>query len=954
MTDRVADITAPGVGPPHEQAPTLAPSAVELSVHGRMLMGSLEARMFGTAETTRLGRYHLLETLGRGAMGVVYKAYDPQLDRRVAVKVVTLSGAEARARMLREAKALAKLNHPNVVTVHEVGEDGDEMYVAMEYVEGGTLADWCDAHAEPSRARTQALVDFALQALDGLAAAHDLGLVHRDIKPANMLVGDDGRLRVADFGLARAFGPDPDLLTSSEVSVEAEESTSMTRTGAVVGTPAFMALEQFRGVADASSDQFGLCASFFVAFYGCAPYEAKSVAGLLDALEGGRVGSASSKHVPEYVRRVLLRGLQPHAKNRFQDVRALAHALRAGARRRRWAVGSGMIGLGAAAIASLVWASQPDACTDDRSQIEAVLAGEPERIEALIEASGRPHADELSNRFAADLEGVADRWAEQRLDACRASRDRDPEVATAGEHRMRCLDDALETTEQALGEIESLTRAQADALLTITQFIQGAHECADADAEVFDTERGRELLALFRAGLVAEGRLELDEALRAYEAVLDESAPGEFAELRSEVHTRLAENYERTGDQAAFEHHLIGSLDEAENARDAGLTALHWLAVADTLPVGESAEAYELIVSRSYRARARGPIADRTLAQLLYVEAHDRIDRGQFDRALALTTEAIEVGEKVGAPALAFMYELESTLRLRNGELERAQARARDAVRVHTAAVGEHHPEVAMLLLRLGQVQSWQGRDAEAIETYSRGIATLEERPDYVSASLVAAYESRANSLYNTKRLEEALADYDKAAAMAEGLGDDDVARLAALDTDRARTYRLMGRNDDALALLDAVLAAGRDGSVQGREVLVDASILRAGVLADVERDEEAYAQLERAVPMIEETFGTEGILRIQAAFEVADIYSQVGRHARAQAELERFLPQTEDEPMWRGILEQSRARDYAAQGRTEDARTWAERALESMRASGAGQHELDPIEALIASLDGP
>ncbi len=944
MPDDGLDITAPAGGP--------STDLDDLSVHGRVLMDSLEARMFGKDSPTHLGRYHLLETLGRGAMGVVYKAYDPQLDRLVAVKVVTLTGADARARMVREAKALAKLNHPNVVTVYEVGEEGDEMYVAMEYVEGGTLAEWCEARSEPAGERARALIDFALQALDGIAAAHDLGLVHRDIKPANMLVGVDGRLRVADFGLARAFESDAELVTSTEVNIEGGGSTSITRTGAMVGTPAFMALEQFRGIADASSDQFGLCASFFVAFYGVPPYEAKSIAGLLDSLEEGRVVSPPARDVPDYVRRVLLRGLRPRAQERFENVRALTRALRAGARRRRWTVGTGMASVGAAGVAAALWASQPAPCTDDRSQIEAAVAGEPERIAALIEASGRPHPDELGDRFSADLEGIVDRWTQQRIGACRASRDRDPEVAARGQHRMRCLDDAVETTAQALRGIKSLTRAQADALPTVGQFIQGAHDCEDADRETFDSEHGREMLALHRSGLAAEGRLDVEVARTAYEAVLAGTERGQFAELRSEAHTRLASIYERLADKQAFERHLVGSLDEAENAGSAELTALHWLAVADTLPLTESSEAFELLVSRSHRARERGSVSDHILAQLLYMEADIRLARGHFDRVAELLEQAIPVGEAIGSPALPFMYTLQSHVLQRNGQLERAEARAHDAVDTISDQVGEHHPEVAVMLSHLANVQSWRGQDAKTVETYSRVISILEERPDYMSSELFYAYSGRGDALRNTMKLDDALIDYEHAEKVAEGLGEQGVSLLPGVQYARARTYWMMSRHHDALALLDTVLGEADDGSVWRRDNQADSAILRASILADVERDDEALAQLEKALPMVEAAYGVEGAPRVQAACQLADIYSDVGEHERAQAEIERFLPQVKDDPMWRGMLEQSRARDFAEQGRTADARSWAERALASMRESGAGQHELDPIDDLIASLD--
>lgn len=934
---------------------TATPSARDaLSIHGRMLMDSLQSSLFGASETTRLGRYHLLETLGRGATGVVYKAYDPQLDRHVAIKVVMLSGTHARTRMrmLREAKALAKLSHPNVVTVYEVSDDGDEVYVAMEYVEGGTLADWCDAHPEPSRDRTRKLLDFALQALEGMAAAHDLGLVHRDMKPANMLIGADGRLRIADFGLARPFAPSPELLTSSEVAAHRTSSATMTRTGAVVGTPAFMSPEQFQGHADASSDQFGLCASFFLAFYGCRPYEAKSVAGLIQALEGGRVASPSARDVPEYVRRVLLRGLEPHAANRFEDARALSRALRSGAIRRRWALGTGMTSAGAATIATLVWVSQPEPCTEDRSRFEAVIEGETERIAALLEASGRPHPSELARRFSADLEGAADRWSAQTLEACRTSRARDPEVARAGEHRRRCLEDALETTEQTLGMLTSFTPEQADTLPMVGYFIQGICDCRLLDRETFDTDFGRAVLATYRSGLLAEERLQTSEAVDAFHAVLNTTTPGQLSEVRTQAHMRLSFIADARGDEEALNRHLLASLEAATQGDNPGLESLTWISAAKTIPITDSDVAFELLLERSRQARARGPIADEVRAELLFEEAYSRWSRGQVDRTQELLEEARPIGERTDAAVLPFIYKLYAGVLQRTGDLEQAEARAEDAVALLAKRRGAHHPDVARLQQIVANIQSWRGQDEQALETYGLTIATLEDRPGEMAASLFAGYVGRGDSLALLHRYADALADYARAAEVAESMGERGEELLARVRIARARIYWTQELPEAALADLEVGTKFDPEGKVAALEVRAAGLILQAHILADLDRDREALEVLEHAMPAIQAGYGTSGTPRLQAAFQIADVYSLAGDHERAQAEIERFLPETKNDPLWRSLLEQSRARDYHAQGRNDDALEWAQRALASLQASSAGQSEFDVVHELIAKID--
>ena len=167
----------------------------------RFRRGQLRAQMFGDAgETLTIGRYEITGKIGAGAMGAVYRAVDPALDRQVAVKVLHRSDEMHRARMTIEAKALAKLAHPNVVTVHEVGTEDDQLFVAMELVQGRTLGAWLEAPEGPR------VLDVFVQAAEGLQAAHDAGIVHRDFKPDNVIVGDDGRVRVLDFGMARTPG----------------------------------------------------------------------------------------------------------------------------------------------------------------------------------------------------------------------------------------------------------------------------------------------------------------------------------------------------------------------------------------------------------------------------------------------------------------------------------------------------------------------------------------------------------------------------------------------------------------------------------------------------------------------------------------------------------------------------------------------------------------------------
>src|SRR5690606_14002911 len=215
--------------------------------------------------------------LGEGGMGVVYAAYDEDLDRRIAIKVLrdSYGDAAARERMVREAQAMARLSHPNVVQVHDVGDQGGQLYVAMEFVKGMTLRTWLSEQDRPWREIRAMFV----QAGRGLAAAHAEGLVHRDFKPDNVLIGGDGRARVADFGLAGAAGvPDSDSESLPDsvvirVGRQSAFNTALTLAGTIMGTPAYMSPEQHRGVAtDARSDQFSFCVALWGAIYGEPPF----------------------------------------------------------------------------------------------------------------------------------------------------------------------------------------------------------------------------------------------------------------------------------------------------------------------------------------------------------------------------------------------------------------------------------------------------------------------------------------------------------------------------------------------------------------------------------------------------------------------------------------------------------------------------------------------------------
>ncbi|MFO0632674.1 MAG: serine/threonine-protein kinase [Nannocystaceae bacterium] len=327
------------------------------SGHGPPLAG-FDARWADIGTT--LGRYVLVERVGAGGMGTVVRAYDPKLHREVALKRVRRKaiGAEATERMMREAQAMAQLSHPNVVAVHDVEVIDDAVVIAMEYVAGTTLDRWCE---QPGRS-WRAVLDAYLQAAQGLLAAHRAHLVHRDFKPSNVLVGEDERVKVMDFGLAKPEADAPPsesamLAILAHGSADSDLDRTLTRADTVVGTPAYMAPEQHTGgTVDARSDQYAFCTTMYEALFGVRPFigpnafelaRAKRKLLLLPPLRG--------HDVPAAVRRVVLRGLSPDPAARFASMHELVAALRP--RPRRWtpraAVGLALAGFAAGLACTL-------------------------------------------------------------------------------------------------------------------------------------------------------------------------------------------------------------------------------------------------------------------------------------------------------------------------------------------------------------------------------------------------------------------------------------------------------------------------------------------------------------------------------------------------------------------------------------------------------------------------
>ncbi len=333
---------------------------------------------------TTLGRYVLLGPLGSGGLGDVYAAYDPELDRKVAIKLLKpevfgqFDLGRLRNRLMREAQAMAKLSHPNVVTVHDVGLHDDHLFIAMEHVEGGTFRQWLK---EAPRTWKQ-IRDVLVLAGRGLQAAHEAGLVHRDFKPSNVMVTPEGKVMVLDFGLARRPGRDGRGVSGDDLirpalaqrlpsgphtgltGAPSLVDESVTQTGIVLGTPGYMAPEQYEEeVVDAAADQFGFCVTAYEAFWGQRPFLGRGEA-LIDAVMLGKITPATAEpKIPGWLKRAILRGLRPKAAERHASMEALLHALRRDERSRRWqivALTTAIVVSGAGGAAAYAMFANPD------------------------------------------------------------------------------------------------------------------------------------------------------------------------------------------------------------------------------------------------------------------------------------------------------------------------------------------------------------------------------------------------------------------------------------------------------------------------------------------------------------------------------------------------------------------------------------------------------------------
>ena len=425
-------------------------------------------------------------------MGVVFAAFDPQLNRKVALKILRANQSEAadkqqlRARLYREAQAIAKLSHPNVITVFDVGTVGASVFVAMEFVEGVTLTEYLE------QPRTlDAILDAFSQAGRGLGAAHEAGLVHRDFKPDNVLMGFDGLARVSDFGLARS---DPSLVVEDDDEPEFASdpadvgdvnllSSPITQAGAVVGTPRYMAPEQHAGAPpDPRSDQFAFCVALYQAIYRQDPFVAHTMERLVQAKQQGRIMEPPEVvKVPGRIEQLIWRGLSPDPRRRYSSMQALLEDLRKDPAVRgrpvlRWIVGLGLssAALGIAALQS----GDPKRTRCDEAEVRWRDVWNPAR-ERVIRAAFEAADPEASwDVVARGLDAYGDAFAQQYASACAAVRGPRPTDDMVFQLRQSCLMERRDFADALIGLFEAPDRALVRAAPQAVAELPGLARCS--------------------------------------------------------------------------------------------------------------------------------------------------------------------------------------------------------------------------------------------------------------------------------------------------------------------------------------------------------------------------------------------------------------------------------------------------------------------------------------------
>ncbi len=735
--------------------------------------GRRAARTLSVGE--KVARFEVVRELGAGGMGRVYEAYDPELDRRVALKQLREPGVEGSAeRLLLEAQALARLDHPNVVGVHDVGVHDGVLFVAMDFIAGGTLKDWAVANPVGSSGRFEAALRLLVDAGRGVVAAHKAGLVHRDIKPSNILVGEDGRARVADFGIARALvAVENHGVGSLTQPAEGFGSAGglappVTRTGVLAGTPAYMAPEQLAGGAvGVATDQFAFCVTAWELLYGVRPFSGADLRHRLASIRKGEVRRAHPGDADVEIEPLLGRGLRFRASARHAQLEDLIDALSrrlAGrpAEPPRFGRRLGGAALAAALVAVGVYASGTASqhCTGAAKAFEAVW-GPTQREEARLAmlSTGTDFAASAWERFEAGVDDYGRQWRAAHTESCDATRVRGEQSPQRMEEQMACLEDAKRSVGAAVSLVSSGETSAIVNELALIEGLPSISACGQrrgvpSSAELGMLEAVASAGAQRRAGQV---RLALELIEPVAEQLEQDTSPTVATRVLLEYGRGLSEVSGRRAIGVLREAHSIARTEglgelSAATAREitrqligllsAPETIRPWLDSAKSAAGDTSAEKQnELQVLEAALLEIEG---DRASARALLQSSVDAAenDPKQLPRALRALAEHLQDDDteravRVAGQALELYLarygtshpgaaSFEDTLAGalgKAGDLERAKTLARRATERVVTVWGKEHTATSPYLVRQAELQCADGPSREGAEIAKTAVA---------------------------------------------------------------------------------------------------------------------------------------------------------------------------------------------------------------------------------------
>ncbi len=855
-------------------------------VERQRLRAELGARLL--AEPLRppqVGRYVVLRRIGAGAMGVVYSAYDPELDRNLALKLLSnVSDPTDGDRLRREAQALGKLSHPNIVAVYDVGVLDDQVWIAMELVQGQTLRAWI-AERPPWPRVLAALLDAGR----GLAEAHAAGLVHRDLKPDNIMIGVDGRSRVMDFGLARPLHQSPPTVDRPEPS-----SRGSTETTAVAGTPAYMADELVRGQpADAHSDQFAYCVTLWEALFGEHPFRpprdssgpqtegsgsdrsTSAIDRLRADVRSGRVRApGSGTRVPRWLRNAVQRGLAPTASQRWPDLASLLNALeqgRARNRRKRWLVAAGatalaLAGLGAAKL-------HHDHRTREGCQQDGEVVHEfwndarRHQLDAGLRATGLAHAQRTHAMVSEVLDEYAEDWRSARVESCLDHEVRGVSSPQRLQRSRWCLDDRRFRFEAV---VQTLTHASKEV----------ANKAFSKTANLPDLERCTNPSALAQLPAVPPDRRPQIRELRIRAAELTAgSEAGEYASGLSRVRALVDDATAIGWPPLIARAHLIESrylrstadhdpaIAAAQAAYFEALRVPAWDTAADAaiMLVGIHSERRDhdagqlwgrhAQVALEHTADPQGPraavlsnnLGTLSKSQGAYAEA-----RARYEQALKIRVRLFSEGHPATTAALSNL----ATVDYATGDYPASKARLERVVAIRERTLGPNHPDLAAALGNLAVVLAATRHDVAARAAQERALRINEsvfgpEHPDVARTlgNLAISYNDSGDHARALELHERALA------IRTRKLGPEHPDVATTLDN-LGKVHEKLGDLDRAIETRRQALAI-REASLGAEHPEVADSLNNLGVML-IRTDQAAKARpvLERALAIRESALG--------------------------------------------------------------------------------------------------